>query len=443
MRRSTRREAGAAWFSSPLGFIYYSPAMTSPPPQSPVHFDPGARGPLDGVRVLDLSRLVAGNMVSLQLADFGADVVKVEPPAGDPLRDWRDAGRSLHWKTYARNKRSLVLNLRHASARDALLRLVARADVLIENYRPGTLEKMGLGPDVLHARNPGLVIVRVSGFGQTGPYAPLPGFGTLVEAMSGFAARTGFPDREPVLPPLALADMIAGLYGAFATVTALRARERGAAGGQGGGQGGGQVIDLTLLESMFSVLGPEAAIYRATGEVKARTGSGSNTSAPRNVYRCADGKYVAMSGSTETMARRIFETIGRADMLKDARFATNSARVAHRDLVDAAVGAWFAQRTRDDALAHMRAAGVTVGPVYDIADAVADAHFQERPVIVEVEDAELGSLPMHDIVPRLSATPGVWRRPAPALGEHTDAVLTEAGLDADVIARMREEGAAG
>jgi crotonobetainyl-CoA:carnitine CoA-transferase CaiB-like acyl-CoA transferase len=402
--------------------------------KSSIRFDPTARGPLDGVRVLDLSRLVAGNMLSLQLADFGADVIKVEPPAGDPLRDWRDAGLPLHWKTYARNKRSLVLNLRHAAAKDALLRLVATADVFIENFRPGTLEEMGLGPDVLHARNPGLVVVRVSGFGQTGPYAPLPGFGTLVEAMSGFAARTGFPDREPVLPPLALADMIAGLYGAFATVTALRARERRDAGGQ--------VIDLTLLESMFSVLGPEAAIFRATGAVKERTGSGSHTSAPRNVYRCADGKYVAISGSTETMARRIFETIGRADMINDERSRTNSARVAHRPLVDAAVGGWFATKTRDEALAHMRAAGVTAGPVYDIADAVSDPHFNERPVLVEVEDAELGSLPMHDIVPRLSVTPGAWRRPAPALGEHTDAVLTEAGFDADAIERMRREGAA-
>jgi crotonobetainyl-CoA:carnitine CoA-transferase CaiB-like acyl-CoA transferase len=407
--------------------------MTSPTRGSPLRFDPTTRGPLDGIRVLDLSRLVAGNMLSLQLADFGADVIKVEPPAGDPLRDWRDAGLPLHWKTYARNKRSLVLNLRHASAKAALLRLVATADVFIESYRPGTLEEMGLGPDVLHARNPGLVVVRVSGFGQTGPYAPLPGFGTLVEAMSGFAARTGFPDREPVLPPLALADMIAGLYGAFAAVTALRARERGEAG---------QVIDLTLLESMFSVLGPEAAIFRATGTVKERTGSGSHTSAPRNVYRCADGRYVAISGSTETMARRIFETIGRADMLADERFRTNSARVAHRPLVDAAVGGWFAGRSREEALAQMRAAGVTAGPVYDIADAVADPHFQER-VVVEVEDAELGSLPMHDIVPRLSATPGTWRRPAPALGEHTDAVRTEAGLDATTIARMRAAGAAG
>jgi crotonobetainyl-CoA:carnitine CoA-transferase CaiB-like acyl-CoA transferase len=400
-------------------------------------FDPAATGPLDGVRVLDLSRLVAGNMLSLQLADFGADVIKVEPPAGDPLRDWRDGGKELHWKTYARNKRSIVLNLRHDSAKDALLRLVACADVLIESFRPGTLEEMGLGPDVLQAGNPALVVVRVSGFGQTGPYAPLPGFGTLVEAMSGFAARTGFPDREPVLPPLALADMIAGLYGAFAVVTALRAR-----GGDGLGAGKGQVIDLSLLESMFSVLGPEAAIYRATGVVKERVGSGSNTSAPRNVYRCADGQYVALSGSTGTMARRVFEVIGRGDMIEDERFRTNAARIEHRALVDEAVGAWFAGKTRDEALAAMRAAQVTVGPVYTIADAVADEHFRDREIIVEADDAELGSVPMHNIVPRLSRTPGAWRRPAPRLGEHTDAVLAEAGLDAETIARLRKDGGA-
>jgi crotonobetainyl-CoA:carnitine CoA-transferase CaiB-like acyl-CoA transferase len=411
------------------------------PPPSPHHisFDPAATGPLAGVRVLDLSRLVAGNMLSLQLADFGADVIKVEPPAGDPLRDWRDGGKELHWKTYARNKRSIVLNLRHDGAKDALLRLVATADVLIENFRPGTLEEIGLGPDVLQAKNPGLVIARVSGFGQTGPYAPLPGFGTLVEAMSGFAARTGFPDREPVLPPLALADMIAGLYGAFAVVTALRARDGES---QGSGQRRGQIIDLSLLESMFSVLGPEAAIYRLTGIVKERVGSGSNTSAPRNVYRCADGRYVALSGSTGTMARRVFEVIGRAEMIEDERFRTNAARVEHRALVDEAVGGWFAGKTRDDALAAMRAAQVTVGPVYTIADAVADEHFRDREIIVEADDAELGSVPMHNIVPRLSGTPGAWRRPAPRLGEHTDAVLAEAGLDAETITRLRKEGGA-
>ena len=399
----------------------------------PIKFDPAATGPLDAIRVLDLTRLVAGNMLSLQLADFGADVIKVEPTSGDPLRDWRDGGQELHWKTYARNKRSIVLNFRHAGAKAALLRLVATADVFIENFRPGTLEEMQLGPAVLLETNPGLIVVRLSGFGQTGPYAPLPGFGTLVEAMSGFAARTGFPDREPVLPPLALADMIAGLYGAFAVMTALRARDRG---------GQGQIVDLSLLEAMFSVLGPEAAIYRQTGVVKERTGSGSQTSAPRNVYRCRDGHYVALSGSTEAMARRIFGVIGRSDMIADARFSSNSARVEHRPLVDAAVGGWFAARTREDALQAMREAGVTVGPVYTIADAMADVHFRERRIVVDVEDAELGAVPMHNIVPRLSSSSGVWRRPAPRLGEHTDAILAEAGLDGETIARLKQEGAA-
>src|SRR5947207_3441098 len=213
-----------------------------------IRFDATASGPLIGVRVLDLSRLVAGNMLSLQLADFGADVIKIEPPGGDPLRHWREDGAPLFWKTYGRNKRSIILDLHREAAKQVLLALVRDADVLIENYRPGTLEKMDLGPDVLWQGSPQLIVLRLSGFGQTGPYARLPGFGTLVEAMSGFAERNGFPDREPVLPPLALADMIAGLYGAFATVTALRARDGGAASGQ--------VIDLSLLESIFSVLGP-------------------------------------------------------------------------------------------------------------------------------------------------------------------------------------------
>ncbi len=401
---------------------------------APIRFDPDAKGPLDGIRVLDLSRLVAGNMLSLQLADFGADVIKIEPPSGDPLRDWRDNGHSLHWKTYARNKRSIVLNLRHDAAKDALLRLTATADVFIENYRPGTLEEIGLAPDILFGKSPGLIVVRVSGFGQTGPYAPLPGFGTLVEAMSGFAARTGFPDREPVLPPLALADMIAGLYGAFAVTTALRARDRG--------QAKGQIIDLSLLESIFSVLGPEAAIYQVTGAVKERAGSASNTSSPRNVYRCADGKYVALSASIQAMAQRLFRAIGRADMIEDPRFRTNTERVKHRPLVDEAVGAWFATKTRDQALELMRAAEVTVGPVYDIADAMVDAHFQERGIIVPVEDADLGSVAMHNVMPRLSATPGVWRRPAPRLGEHTDAILGSLGFDRNAIARLKQEGAA-
>ena len=398
----------------------------------PIRFDPEAKGPLAGIRVLDLSRLVAGNMLSLQLGDFGADVIKIEPLEGDPLRAWLEGGEQLFWKTYSRNKMSVALDLRNAKAKTALLRLVETADVFIENYRPGTLEKMGLAPDMLLARNPRLIVVRISGFGQTGPYAQLPGFGTLVEAMSGLAARTGFPDREPVLPPLALADMIAGLSGAMATVTALFARDRGTAKGQ--------VIDLSLLEPLFSTLGPEAAIYRRTGVVKERAGNGTSISSPRNIYACADGKYVALSGSTQAMARRVFEVIGRPEMIEDARFRTNTDRVRNRVAVDEAVGAWFAAKTRDEALAHMRAAGVSVGPVYNIDDAVADPHFQERQILVDVEDPELGALPMHNIVPRLSATPGVWRRPAPALGQHTDEILKQAGLDGEAIAQLRAEG---
>ena len=392
------------------------------------HWDPNAEGPLEGVKVLDLSRLVAGNMLSLQLADFGADVIKIEPPAGDPLREWKDEGLSLFWKTYGRNKRSVALNLRETADREALWALVASADVFIENFRPGTLEQMGFGPEALLARNPDLVVVRVSGFGQTGPYAEFPGFGTIVEGMSGYAYRTGFPDREPVLPPLALADMIAGVYGMSATMTALFAREKGRARGQ--------VIDLSLLEPIFSVLGPEAGIYALNGTVKERIGSASNTACPRNVYRCADGKYVALSGSTPAVARRIFEIIGRADMNDDPRFRSNSERLKHRDLVDDAIGAWFAVRSHDEALATMRDSGATVGPIYNIADATEDAHFAEREVIVSLDDAEHGALPMHNIVPRMSETPGRFRRPAPALGEHTAEVLAEVGFNATIAAAI-------
>jgi crotonobetainyl-CoA:carnitine CoA-transferase CaiB-like acyl-CoA transferase len=401
-------------------------------PSAPIHFAPERKGPLSGIRVLDLSRLVAGNMLSLQLADFGAEVMKIEPLDGDPLRAWRDGGEQLFWKVYSRNKMSAALDLRNAAAKAALLKLVENADVFIESFRPGTLEKMGLAPDILLSRNPRLIVVRVSGFGQTGPYAELPGFGTLVEAMSGLAVRTGFPDREPLLPPLALADMIAGLSGAMAAVTALFAREASGAGGQ--------VIDLSLLEPLFSVLGPEAAIYRRTGEMKQRAGNGISLSSPRNIYACADGKFVALSGSTPAMAKRVFEVIGRPEMIDDPRFRTNSDRVRNRGAVDEAMGAWFAGKTRDEALSHMRAAGVTVGPVYNIDDVVLDPHFKEREILIDVDDPELGPIPMHNIVPRLSATPGVWRRPAPSLGQHTDEILAAAGLDEEAIAKLRAEG---
>lgn len=387
----------------------------------PIQFDPQAQGPLRHIRVVDISRLVAGNMLSLQLSDFGADVIKVEPPDGDPLRQWKDEGHALFWKVYGRNKRSLVLNLREAEGMAALKMLLKTADVFIENFRPGTLEQMGLSPDMLLKANPDLIVMRISGFGQTGPYAALPGFGSLVEGMSGFAHRNGFPDREPVLPPLALADMIAGIYGASSVATALFARERGLARGQ--------VIDLSLLEPLVSVLGPEAALFEVTGTTRMRSGSASNTSSPRNVYRCRDGRYVALSGSTPQKARRILEAIGRGEMLDDPRFRTNEDRVRHRELVDDAVGQWFAQYDRDEALRVMREAGATVGPILSPADTALDPHFQQRGVTVEVADADYGKLPMHNIVPRMSGTPGVWRRPAPKLGEHTEEILRELGMD--------------
>jgi crotonobetainyl-CoA:carnitine CoA-transferase CaiB-like acyl-CoA transferase len=385
-----------------------------------VHFDPNAQGPLRGVRVVDLSRLVAGNMLSLQLGDFGADVIKVEPPEGDPLRQWKDEGHALFWKVYGRNKRSLALNLREADGMGALKKLLKTSDVFIENFRPGTLEQMGLAPDALLALNPNLIIVRISGFGQTGPYAHLPGFGSIVEGMSGFAHRNGHADGEPVLPPLALADMIAGVYGANAVTMALLAREKGLSKGQ--------VIDLSLLEPIVSVLGPEAALYRVTGKTKMRSGSASNTSSPRNVYRARDGKYLAVSGSTPQVAKRIFELIGRSDMLADPRFATNEQRVKHRALVDEVVGAWFAEHDHDEALKIMREAGATVGPIFSPADAAEDPHFIARGVTVDADDAEYGALPMHNIVPRMSETPGVWQRPAPKVGEHNAEILKELGL---------------
>jgi crotonobetainyl-CoA:carnitine CoA-transferase CaiB-like acyl-CoA transferase len=397
-----------------------------------ITFDPTAPAPLDGIRVVDLSRLVAGNMVSLQLADQGAEVIKIEDPkVGDPLRAWRVKGLSLHWKVYARNKKSLAINLRPQAGRDALLDLLATSQVLIENYRPGTLEQMGLGPDVLHARNPGLIIVRITGFGQDGPYRDRPGFGTLVEAMSGFASKNGFEDRPPVLPPLAMADMVSGLYGAYAVMVALRVVERG---------GKGQTIDLPLLEPMISVLGPDAATYRVSGEKPRRTGSRSLTTSPRNVYGTSDGRFVAISASIQAMAERLFRAIGRADMIDDPRFRTNTDRVHNIDECDGIVAAWIAERTLAENMAVFEAAEVTATPIYEIDQLLDDPHVQARGVLVEAPDEEAGSVLMHNIIPRLSDTPGRLRSAAPTLGQHTNSVLRSIGYDAARLAALAAEG---
>ncbi|MSO54637.1 MAG: CoA transferase [Rhodospirillales bacterium] len=396
--------------------------------------DPTARCPLDGVRILDLSRLVAGNMLSVVLADFGAEVIKVESPTeGDSLRAWRVGGVSTHWKAYGRNKKSLALDMRHGESRAILKRLIPSLQVLIENFRPGTMEAMGLGPKDLFALNPGLIIVRISGFGQDGPYRDRPGFGTLIEAMSGLASMTGFPDREPVLPPMPLADSVAGLYGATAVMIALRSIE------VNGGRG--QVIDLSLFDPLFSILGPQAANYRMTGEVKQRTGSRSTNAGPRNVYRTKDGGWLAISASMQSMVERLFRSIGRADLITDARFRTNSLRVKNAPELDAILAVPIGEKTLAENLAFFEAAEVTAGPVYDISQIIADPHVQARNVIVEIPDSEMGMAPIHGVTPRLSENPGAIRRAAPAIGENTRDILTDAGFTEAEIARLAEAGA--
>ncbi|WP_333611140.1 CoA transferase [Brevundimonas bullata] len=395
-------------------------------------YQPDAVGPLDGVRVLDMSRLFAGNVLTQILGDFGAEVIKVEPPAGDTLRGWKTKGVSTHWKIYARNKKSLGLDLRNPQATDIFLKLVPSAAILVESFRPGVLEKMGFSPEVLHAINPKLVIVRVSGWGQGGPYGQRPGFGTVIEGMSGFAAINGFDDREPVLPPMYLADGVAGSYGASAALLALREAERP--------DGRGQVIDLPLYDPLFALLGPQAANYRLSGQARKREGSRSSNSAPRNVYRCRDGKYVGLSGSTQTMAMRILKAIGRQDMISDPRFATNADRLANVVELDAAIGDFIGRHDQAELVTLMEAAEVTVGPIYDIAQIMQDPHVIEREILADYPDAELDLLPMHHVVPRLSDTPGSIRAAAPALGEHNAELLAELGLDEAQIAGLIAEG---
>jgi crotonobetainyl-CoA:carnitine CoA-transferase CaiB-like acyl-CoA transferase len=378
-------------------------------------YAPDQSCPLDGIRVLDLSRLVAGNMLSLQLADFGAEVIKIEPARGDPLRHWTDNGISPYWKVYSRNKKSIRLDLKTDADKDAFAKLVKTAHVVVEGFRPGVMEAMGFGPDQLLTLNPKVIMARVSGWGQTGPYKNRPGFGSLVEAMSGFAAKNGFADKPPALPNMALADMIAGLSGAFAVMVALREAEKP--------QGQGQVIDISLLEPLHSILGADAAQYRLTKEVPPRSGNRASITAPRNIYSTSDNGWVALSASTQKMAERLFTAIGRADMITDARFRTNTARLDHVEEVDQIIQDFIGQRTLAENLAFFEQAEVTVGPVYDPAGFEQDAHVKGRGVLVEVPDKDMGTVPMHDVVPRLSRTPGAIRTGAPDLGQHEAEIL--------------------
>lgn len=387
---------------------------------------------LQGVRVLDLSRMVAGGVAGMLLADFGADVVKVEQPgSGDPLRQWTVAGRPFWWKVYARNKRFVTLDLKSDEGRGVLLRVLPRFDVLVESFVPGTLERLGLAPELLRERHPGLVVVRISGWGQTGPGAGRPGFGTLVEAASGFAAMNGEPQGAPIVPSFPLADTTAGLYAVNAILMALYHRDvRG---------GGGQVIDLSLFESLFSMLGPLAAEYAALGRTRSRNGSRSKNAGPRGCYRTSDDRWIAVSGSTPKMAERFLRAYGLQQLLSDARFATNEARVTHGAELDVEIAGAIGARTLDENLAIINANNLTAGPVNTVAEIEADPHWQARQLTVDVTGAD-GDVRMHAVVPRLSATPGHIGWTGGALGQDNRRVYGELGLSCDEMNGLAARG---
>jgi crotonobetainyl-CoA:carnitine CoA-transferase CaiB-like acyl-CoA transferase len=394
----------------------------------------GARvKPLEGVRVLDLSRMIAGGVAGMLLADFGADVVKVEQPgSGDPLRQWTSGGEALWWKVYARNKRYITLNLKSPEGLAILRRLLPRFDVVLESFVPGTLERLGIGWDVLRAWHPKLILVRISGWGQTGPSAGLPGFGTLVEASSGFAAMNGEADGAPIVPSFPLADMTCALYASNAIMFALYNRDVHG--------GAGQVVDVALFESLFSLLGPLSAEFAASGRLRERTGSKSRNAGPRGCYKTSDHRWIAVSGSTPKMAERFLRSYSLGHLLDDPRFATNEARVQHGDQLDAEISAAIAAKTLAENLAIIAASELTAAPVQTVADIERDPHWLARGLTVDVPN---GAKPvrMHNVVPRFSETPGEIKWPGGTLGEHNAEVYQqELGLTGDEITRLREAG---
>ncbi|WP_244181429.1 CaiB/BaiF CoA transferase family protein [Streptomyces curacoi] len=396
---------------------------------------PRPTAPLTGLRVLDLATLFAGPLAATMLGDFGAEVIKVEhPEKPDPSRGHGPSkdGVGLWWKVLGRNKRTLTLNLSRPGGRAALLKLAATADVVIENFRPGTLEKWDLGWAELSAANPRLILARVTGFGQFGPYAHRPGFGTLAEAMSGFAALTGEPDAPPTLPPFGLADSIAGLATAYAVLTALAARDR---------TGEGQVVDMALIEPMLMAIGPLPTWYDQLGYVQERTGNRSANNAPRNTYRTADGTWVAVSTSAQSIAERVMRLVGRPDLIDEPWFATGAERARHADVLDRAVGDWIARHTRADVLAAFEKAEAAVAPIQDVRDVMTDPQYAALGTITTVDDPELGPLRMQNVLFRLSATPGTIRWAGRPHGADTEEILDELGLTPAERAALREEGA--
>ena len=387
--------------------------------------------PLENIKILDLSRLAAGNMVSHMFADFGADVVKVEKPGnGDDLRNWKINGVSHWWAVYSRNKRSISIDLKKEEGLDLLKELVKSADVFIENFVPGTLEKWGIGPEQLNELNKKLIILRISGWGQTGIFKNAPGFGSLVEGMSGFAAMTGEEKQAPLLPPLALADMVAGLTGFGAILMAILASKKNNIGGQ--------VIDLSLFEPFFSILGPWAASYKISGKVPERIGNRSNVAAPRGIYKTKDNKYVSLSASMQSMWEKLALTIGSSDLIKDPRFLTNSDRLNNQDDLDKPISKFIKKYNREEVLHIFSKEGITVGPVLDISEIIEHPYINDREVLVDHYNKEYGNILMHQAFPRLSKTPGKVRHSAPLLGGDTDNVLKEIGISAKQIQKLRK-----
>ena len=387
--------------------------------------------PLENFRILDLSRLAAGNMVSHMFADFGADVIKVEKPGkGDDLRNWQVNDVAHWWAVYSRNKRSIALNLKEEEGLKLLKELVKSADVFIENFVPGTLEKWGVGPDKLLELNKNLIILRISGWGQTGIYKDAPGFGSLVEGMSGFASMTGEENQKPLLPPLALADMVAGLTGFGAILMAVIASKKN--------QIGGQVIDLSLFEPLFSILGPWAASYKISGKTPPRIGNRSNVAAPRGIYKTKDNKFVSLSASMQSMWEKLAITIGAQELINDPKFLTNSDRLSNQDDLDDVISNFIKKFDRDPLLKLFSEKGITVGPVLDISEIIEHPYVLDRKILIEHYNNNYGNILMHQAFPRLSKTPGKVKSSAPSIGENTNDILKEIGLTKSQIEKLRE-----
>ncbi|MCH8745869.1 MAG: CoA transferase [Chloroflexi bacterium] len=385
---------------------------------------PENKGPLVGLKILDLSLLIAGGTASSLLADFGAEVIKVERPgSGDPLRNWGPFhnGASLWWKVHARNKKSITLNLAHPEGQSLLKQLAKQADLLIEGFRPGTMERWGLGPDDLQQVNPALVMVRYSGFGQTGPYKDRPGFGTIAECMSGYIGMTGFPDSPPVLPPVPLADEIAGVFGAMASMMALYHRDVPNAKTTPENRetpAKGQVIDVSLFEPLFRLCIPHVTMYDLLGIVRERVGNDFPDAAPRSLYRTADDQWLGLSATSQSTWETLAKAMGLGSLIDDPRFRDNTARLENKDVLNEILQGWLGARPLEQVMAELVPSGGIVGPVYNAQQIVEDPHYQERGDIIEVDDPELGPTRMLGIVPKFSQTPGSVEHTGPSIGEH-------------------------